>query len=259
MYDLFVSDTGNLLTDIIVFSVIGLVLYILVAIFIRNMPINIGQLQRTDKFIIKTFRKIAMNIVMNDFRQLNKPTHTKKGNYRADFLKAISKKQEELMNICFSGNCFSDDFCSYVQRNYKSIVRKKLYSIVFDYIRYREYAIEENFTRFVMSSNSISPDVFFDIKSQQKGDIVGVYILHNKTKDMYYVGQAKRIFFRLNQHFTGHGNGDVYADYKYGDDFAIKIIKLSESGYSDLDKLEKDLIDKYDAYNSGYNRTSGNR
>ena len=92
-----------------------------------------------------------------------------------------------------------------------------------------------------------------------KGDIVGVYIIHNQTKGMYYVGQAKRVFFRVNQHFTGHGNGDVYADYKYGDDFAIKIVKLSNSGYADLDRLEKDLIDRYDAFNSGYNKTSGNQ
>ena len=63
----------------------------------------------------------------------------------------------------------------------------------------------------------------------------------------------------MNQHFTGHGNGDVYADYKYGDSFLIKIVKLSSSGYSDLDALERDLIKKYNAYSAGYNKTSGNR
>ena len=89
--------------------------------------------------------------------------------------------------------------------------------------------------------------------------MVGVYIFHNESKDLYYVGQAKRLFFRINQHFTGHGNGDVYADYKYGDDFAIKIIPLADSGYQDIDLLEKDVIQKYDAYHRGYNRTRGNR
>ncbi len=44
-------------------------------------------------------------------------------------------------------------------------------------------------------------------------DFTGVYILYNQTKNMYYVGQGKSVFQRINSHFTGHGNGDVYADY----------------------------------------------
>lgn len=66
------------------------------------------------------------------------------------------------------------------------------------------------------------------------------------------------MIFRINQHFTGHGNGDVYADYKYGDQFKIRAIRLVDSGYSDLDKLERDLIEKYEAYQLGYNKTKGN-
>ena len=50
----------------------------------------------------------------------------------------------------------------------------------------------------------------------------------------------------------------MYADYKFGDDFSIKVIRLAESGYDDLDKLEKDMIKKYNAYSIGYNKTSGN-
>ena len=36
------------------------------------------------------------------------------------------------------------------------------------------------------------------------------------------------IFDRVNAHFTGKGNGDVYADYKYGDEFIIKMISLEK-------------------------------
>ena len=111
---------------------------------------------------------------------------------------------------------------------------------------------------FLNGVQDITPEEFFEIKKHQNGDVVGVYIIHNETNGRYYVGQAKKLFFRINQHFTGHGNGDVYADYKYGDDFAIKIIRLSESGYDDLDHLEKDMIKKYHAYSIGYNKTSGN-
>ena len=86
----------------------------------------------------------------------------------------------------------------------------------------------------------------------------GVYILYNKTKNMYYVGQAQYIFDRVNAHFTGKGNGDVYADYKYGDEFTIKMISLEESGYSSLNELERHTIMTYNAFSKGYNKTRGN-
>ena len=251
------------LDPIYIFTIVGLVVAFVITFFVGNFvgnqPIEVGRLRRQDGFVIKTFRNLAMDIMMKEFRSLGKPIHTQKGAYRADFLKAVSRKQEELMNICCSTNYLSNDFCSYVNKNYQSVVRKQFYSIIVNYVNYRENAISKNYDKFMSRNDSLTPKEFFDIKSKQTGDVVGVYVIHNKTKDMYYVGQAKRLFFRLNQHFTGHGNGDVYADYKYGDNFTIQIIKLSESGYSDLDKLEKDLINKYNAYGSGYNRTSGNR
>lgn len=86
----------------------------------------------------------------------------------------------------------------------------------------------------------------------------GVYILFNKTKNMYYVGQAQYIFDRVNGHFTGKGNGDVYADYKYGDEFIIKMISLEKSEYSSLNELERHTIMTYNAFSKGYNKTRGN-
>lgn len=109
--------------------------------------------------------------------------------------------------------------------------------------------------------NGITPKEFFYIyknRVKNTGDYVGVYVLYNVDKDMYYVGQAKKLFHRINQHFTGRGNGDVYADYKYNSRFLINIMKLADSGYYDLDKFEKDMIKKYNAYNRGYNKTQGN-
>ena len=34
------------------------------------------------------------------------------------------------------------------------------------------------------------------------GDYVGIYIIRNTTKDMYYVGQGKRVLQRVRNHFT---------------------------------------------------------
>lgn len=90
-------------------------------------------------------------------------------------------------------------------------------------------------------------------------NFMGVYILYNKTKNMYYVGQGKEVLNRVNSHFTGKGNGDVYADYKYGDYFTIKMIALDKSGYASLNELERNTIMTYDSFASGYNKTRGNR
>ena len=105
---------------------------------------------------------------------------------------------------------------------------------------------------------SLTPEEFFALREETEGDFVGVYIIYNATKRLYYVGQAKRVLFRVNQHFTGHGNGDVYADYVYRDRFCIKLLKLTESGYDDLDALERDKIKEYHALTIGYNRNAGN-
>ena len=87
----------------------------------------------------------------------------------------------------------------------------------------------------------------------------GVYIIHNESKNLYYIGQGKQVLNRVNAHFTGHGNGDIYADYKYGDRFTIKTIALDHSGFPTLNELERYCISCYDSYWHGYNKTRGNR
>lgn len=116
----------------------------------------------------------------------------------------------------------------------------------------------------------VTPKEFFKIRNSSNGgrgrghistkhDFAGVYILYNQTKKMYYIGQGKKLFQRVNSHFTGHGNGDVYADYKYGDKFTIKMIALEGSGFSTLNELERNAIRAYNAYSKGYNKTRGNK
>lgn len=117
-------------------------------------------------------------------------------------------------------------------------------------------------------AEEFTPEEFFQLR-RQKGrgkqylstryDFAGVYILFNRTKNMYYVGQSINVFRRVNNHFTGHGNGDIYADYKYGDLFAIRMIPLKGSGFANLDSLERDAISTYRAYYKGYNRNRGNK
>lgn len=96
-------------------------------------------------------------------------------------------------------------------------------------------------------------------KTKKDGEFEGVYILYNTSRNKYYVGQSVHVFSRVNAHLTGHGNGDVYADYKYGDDFKIMLVPLCNSGYGNLNDLEREMIGAFDSCATGYNKTRGNR
>lgn len=104
----------------------------------------------------------------------------------------------------------------------------------------------------------ITPNEFFSLRKNSQ-TFPGVYLLYNHTKKMYYIGQSKSVYSRVNNHFTGHGNGDVYADYKYGDDFSIRLIALKGSGFKTLNELERNAIAVYKAYDKGYNKTRENK
>lgn len=105
-----------------------------------------------------------------------------------------------------------------------------------------------------------TPEEFLDIRSKNMHENdPGIYIIHNKTKNIYYVGQGDRVIHHAKSHFTGGngGNADVYADYKYHDAFTVKIVALLDSGYDTLDEFERAGIRFYNAYTEGYNKTSG--
>lgn len=139
---------------------------------------------------------------------------------------------------------------------------------VFAYLKKRKKAIDEKIHLLKSNAIKMTPEEFMKMRNERicgrskyalSQNFAGVYVLHNETKDMFYVGQGKEVLNRVNSHFTGKGNGDVYADYKYGDNFAISIISLEGSGYDTLNELERDTISCYDAFRKGYNKTRGNR
>lgn len=127
--------------------------------------------------------------------------------------------------------------------------------------------IREQIRGLANNSLEMTPQEFFEMRNHRRGrsfysltmNFAGVYILYNKTKNMYYVGQGQQVLNRVNAHFTGKGNGDVYADFKYGDEFSIKMIALEGSGFPTLNELERDAIMTYEAYGRGYNKTRGNK
>ncbi len=120
----------------------------------------------------------------------------------------------------------------------------------------------------IRNSREISVNRFLKLRNvkgkgrklaSNKIDVPGVYIIHNHSQRMYYVGQAQHIVSRANNHFTGKGNGRVYADFAHGDRFTIRFVTLKSSRAKNLNDLERYFIKKYDAVEMGYNRTKGNQ
>ena len=197
----------------------------------------------------RIIEEIATEQICKDFKKRKRKIKNRNGNYNARTNKAI---QEQVNQLNAAYQFYSKDFY-YYYRSHTPILKCKIKPMI------KKYMKDCAMIRVQYNYRSMSPTQFFNLRKTIQGDIVGVYVIHNKDRNMYYVGQATRLFFRVNQHFTGHGNGDVYGDYKRGKDrFSIKLIPLVNSGYYDLDKLERDLIAKYKSFEKGYNRTHGN-
>lgn len=87
----------------------------------------------------------------------------------------------------------------------------------------------------------------------------GIYIIYNKRKRKYYVGQSVNVNKRLHQHFSGYGCNDVYHDFRRRRNvFMIRAIPLKGSGFHNLDDMERYAIAAFHAYDRGYNKTRGN-
>lgn len=112
----------------------------------------------------------------------------------------------------------------------------------------------------IMKNRKIySVSQFFNLHdSHRMKDFSGCYIIHNLSKNIYYVGQSINVLQRVNNHLSGRGNISVYIDYNSGDKFDVSVIPLKESKFATLNSFERNLISAYDSYNHGYNKTRGN-
>ena len=118
-----------------------------------------------------------------------------------------------------------------------------------------------NRANLMANGQKYTPQSFFNYYHSYYGnlkqwDYSGVYVIQNLHNKYYYVGQSKQILKRVNNHLTGKGNGNLYADYKYGAQLEITLIKVPNDR---LNEVERFLIDKLQATTKGYNRTAGNK
>ena len=97
----------------------------------------------------------------------------------------------------------------------------------------------------------------------------GIYIIHNITIDIYYIGQSLKVLDRVIQHFSkdlrriknnvSDGFPVIYSDFKSGNEFSISLIPIEKTNFSTLNELEDNAIRAYKSLvPNGYNRNSGN-
>ena len=240
-------------------SIGGIVWYLFDSWRKLNSVIDISELTLTNNVIDNALSKISEDLAYQHFKDDGRPIFTKNGNYRAAFNNEMRRVRSGLEKECFFEDRFSKDFCRFAWSKQSEIKLKDVKGLIIDYIEDHKNQADLSTESFQEENKPMNPGEFFLFRKRHVGDLVGVYVIYNSSKQKYYVGQAKRLLFRVNQHFTGHGNGDVYADYVYGDRFLISLMPLADSDYTDIDAFEKDMIQKYHAYENGYNRQRGNK
>ena len=108
---------------------------------------------------------------------------------------------------------------------------------------------------------------FFPLKNMsglEYKKIIGCYIIRNRKNHRSYVGQSKDVIKRIRQHFKGtYPTNMIFAEDYFSvneidrkDLFELKIFPCETK--DELDRTEKELIEQYEAFSTGYNGTSGN-
>ncbi|WPU78000.1 excinuclease ABC subunit C (plasmid) [Bacillus sp. RA(2023)] len=148
-----------------------------------------------------------------------------------------------------------------IERNKnKGIVRKELDNLRKKMIKYTPLELLELKSKKVRESR--------DIKN-----FSGIYIIHNCVKDLYYIGQAVKVFDRAYTHFVKNPElqkgryelnfefnlPEIFHDYNLGEKFSISLIPLENTSFLTLNELEDNAIRAYDSLvPNGYNRNPGN-
>jgi hypothetical protein len=173
--------------------------------------------------------------------KLNKKINKDNRDWNESHKAAIDQENSLLLTEVESFNKRLDDNIAFNCNLYRKIRDEQ--------INYHYKEVDEGWKELKHSSN-----FSFSYLSDKKG----VYVVWNKTKDKHYVGQSKNMGKRLNQHFSnGKVRNILFAeDWFAGDDFYYKYYFCQTK--DELDSLEKEKIEEYNAFGKGYNSTGGN-
>lgn len=81
----------------VILIIIVVFIIVIINIVLKNRSFDITEVNIRGKWVQKCFRKYVMNTVYNEYTKKGKPTITKNGSYRADYLKDVNKKLTEIV------------------------------------------------------------------------------------------------------------------------------------------------------------------
>lgn len=89
-------------------------------------------------------------------------------------------------------------------------------------------------------------------------ELKGIYAIHNKTKDKYYIGSSENIKSRISEHKTKFKQkrhvSEMQKDYNENDEFEIIILEQIENDWL-LSTKEAYYCGLYNSIECGYNKT----
>lgn len=80
-----------------------------------------------------------------------------------------------------------------------------------------------------------------DIKYMKELDFKGLYYIKNQTQKKHYVGYGDKVFRKVDRHFRGYGNQDIYKDFKRKNKFTVSFGSLENSGYDNLEDFSASI------------------
>lgn len=137
------------------------------------------------------------------------------------------------------------------------------------YERRKKQKVQKAIREWATGKSTITPKEFFKIRNAKirrsfissGEEFMGVYVAANEDKGFCYVGQSQRVLQAVNSLFTGHGNMQVFTDYKKGDQFTIRTFAIENTRYDSLSQLKRAVMERsakvYRLYNVGIPKSSG--
>lgn len=91
-----------------------------------------------------------------------------------------------------------------------------------------------------------------DIKYMKELDFKGLYYIQNLSKKKCYLGSGDNVFRKVDRHFRGYGNQDIFDDYKNKNIFEVSFFKLESSEFDNLNDFEKEIRSRLNITGVGY-------
>lgn len=140
-------------------------------------------------------------------------------------------------------------------------------AVIFE--RRKKQKVQKAVREWATGKTTITPKEFFKIRKAKirrsfissGEEFMGVYVAVNEDKGFCYVGQSQRVLQAVSSLFTGHGNMQVFTDYKKGDQFTIRAFAIENTRYASLAQLKRAVMERsataYKLYNVGVPKSGG--